>query len=306
MLKFMRFKTIYRLSLVGILFVSLFSASSVSAQTGANVLEEITISPTSKDYRLDPGQTVRDSFKVVNTGQKTFKFNVYSRPYSLADTGQAEFDEVKDRSDAYAWVQFENTSWEIKPSETIEVNYEILVPENATPGGHYGVMFAEVEPDNSSNEAVIAKKRVGSILRATVKGDIKQAGRPLNIDLPWLQFQPPLRATTEIENSGNVDSQATIKMTAHDVFGNVKHEQSKQVVVYPDFDSLAGSAVSRSATVEWGEAAWFSIYKVDMSVSFQDETIDKSSYVLILPRWMIVIGVVALIGGGYVLFRRRK
>src|SRR5690606_6034503 len=121
-----------RLTLVGVLFVMLLGAPLYAQSNDQR--EEITLTPTAKEHRLSPGESIRDSFKVVNTGEKVMDFTVYARPYSVTgEDNSSSFNidpEVNPRSDAYSWVQFEKASWRLEPSDTAEIIYELRVPEN--------------------------------------------------------------------------------------------------------------------------------------------------------------------------------
>src|SRR5690606_36631219 len=109
---------------------------------------------------------------------------------------------------------------------------------------------------------------------------------------------PPLTNTTQVENTGNVDFESTHTLTVKDVFGNVKYRSVTANDVYP--------GTIRETVFEWEDATWFGLYKVEMQTEFLEESETHEKFVLIMPRWLIVVFVIALIGGGYVLFRRPR
>lgn len=295
---------LHRLLVAGV--VAMVSSLLVSAVAGAveqttstASREEITLSPVSKQHSVKPGQTIRSNFKVVNTGEVAFDFTVYARPFSVKDISyQQDFQTLTERSKAYSWVQFERTSWTVKAGETVTVDYTLRVPDNATPGGHYGVMFAETQPAADAGDSVARKKRVGSVLRVTVDGDISRLGFFERSSIPMLQFHPPLTTNTLVRNSGNVDFDTEVVLTVSDIFGNTKYRSKKDSTIYPE--------TTREIPFNWQKVSWFGLYRVETKVSFLDESSTTERLVLLAPRWLLVVGLVGIIGGGYALFRQRR
>jgi hypothetical protein len=57
--------------------------------------------------------------------------------------------------------------------------------------------------------------------------------------------------------------------------------------------------------VEWKDALWFGVYKMDVSTQFLDNSSSASSIVLIAPRWLLAALLIFLVLGGIYAFRRR-
>lgn len=279
-------------------FSFVMMGTSVSAQTDDD-LESITLSPVNKRYKIDAGSTQTDELTILNDGSTAYDFIVYGRPYSVSNEQyEPDFVQTPSNADAYKWVQFQQTKWRIEPGQTVKIPYTLRVPADATPGGHYGVIFAETQPPQASSTSVIRKKRVGSILYATVNGTFTTGGQTLGTDIPFLQFRSPLKANTTIENTGNSDFEATLNYKVSDVFGNVKYEEQKLYAVLPQ--------TTRKMTLEWRDSPWFGLYKVSLSSKYLDKDETNDSFVLMIPRWMLITTVVVIIGGGvYVALRRR-
>jgi len=301
----LRMLTNYRLIVVGSLLLLLaglaFTTHAHAVEVDDNSpREQITLSPVSKSHAIKSGESLKDSFKVINSGDTAFSFSVYARPFSVSgEQYEQDFVSLTERSNAYRWVQFEKTKWDIKPGDTVTVNYTLRVPEGATPGGHYGVMFAETQPkDSDDNSSVVRNKRVGSVLKVRVEGDVVEQGKQLSFDVPFLQNRPPLTSNERIENTGNVDFDVTQVMPVKDIFGRTKYADKKTQTVYPD--------TTRALEFNWQEVNWFGLYKVEMNSEFLDQSQSSSSYVLIAPVWLLVVAVLAVIGGGYAFFRHNR
>lgn len=263
-------------------------------------VESITLSPTSKTYHVNPGQTLQDTLTVLNDGQTPYTFTVYATPYSVASANYDDpnFSATKPNADAYTWIQFDTTTYRIEPRQTIKVPYTVKVKTNASPGGHYGAIFAEVQPDGTTNQQLARKKRVGSIIYATVSGDVKLAGNVVNTDTPWFQSIAPITSNISVKNTGNSDFAATIDYRVSDIFGNTKYNSQNDYEVLP--------STSRNINPEWVGANWLGIYNVHVATTVLGKTISNNTIVLIAPVWLLLVLVVVVLTGIYYAFGKRR
>lgn len=289
-----------------VFFATLITVSSAIAPVaGAQTAdrESITMSPTSKKYKVDAGGVITDKLTIINDGTLAYDFLVYARPYSIVnnDYTSPNFTSSAKNADLYGWVQFPKTKFHLEAGASVDVQYSIHVPTGVAPGGHYGVLFAETQPvaGASSGNAVIRKKRVGSIMYATVNGTYRNSGDALGSSIPFWQVQPPLSGSLSVKNTGNTDFADTVHMTVTDLFGGVKYDATKEYQVLPD--------TSRTIPVLWEQAPWFGLYKVSLEQKFLDKSSKAEGYVLMMPRYVpIAIIVILIIGGIYAWARRRK
>ena len=263
--------------------------------------EEITLSPVTNKYEIAAGDSKKGSLKVVNTGDVEFDFNLYAKPYSVSGSDYtASYDESAPRADAYDWVVFDVTEATLAPQESMEIGYTINMPLDAGLGGHYAVLFAETKPaEDVEGNQIIRKKRVGSILRVNVSGDINENGSVVGATIPGFISSPPLKTTIDVKNDGNVDFTVLSSITVTDIFGNTKYSNKKlDSIVYPD--------TTRAIEQNWDGASWLGLYKVDISAKYLDQGYQTSKYVLIVPRWLIALTVILIAGGAYAAFARHR
>jgi hypothetical protein len=280
---------------------SLTAVANAAQATGNDTSESILLSPTDKRYNLDAGATVSDSFKIVNDGRTEFNFVTYARPYSVNNEDYTpDFASKAQNADAYRWVQFDKPSYLIKPGESVDVKFTLRVPENTTPGGHYGVLFAETQPtDPVQGTSVLRAKRVGAIMYVTVKGDVKLSGAFKGTDVPTLQYNAPLKIRQKVSNSGNTDFSVSSSVRVYDVLGGLKYKSDKNVSVLP--------GTTRAILNDWTNPAWLGVYRVEQRAKFLDTDRSSTSYVLLVPVW-VYLTLVLLIGGRvlYAVARRKR
>jgi hypothetical protein len=285
-----------------LILLSLLLGSSVAhaAETTTTPEESLAMTPAIQRLAVKAGEVVDGSMTVINDGKVAYKFIVYARPYSVKNEQyDPQFETTLDNTDIYQWVQFEKVSYTLQPGERIEVPYRMKAPVNAAPGGHYGVIFAETQPDASSATSVLRKKRVGGLLLANVEGKVIRSGALVSTDAPFWQSAPPLTITDRVKNTGNTDFQATVSTSVEDMFGSVKHTETKNYTIYP--------GTIRKIPISWESSPWFGLFKYKQSVSVVGNTTNTSHYILLAPKWLVLLLIVALvIGAGYGLLRYKR
>lgn len=263
--------------------------------------ENITMSPVKKRYDVKAGETLDDSFKIINDGQQGYTFIVYARPYSVkTENYLPDFTTQAPNADVYQWVQFDDSSYDLEPGESVDVGYTMRVPKSAAPGGHYGVLFAETQPKEGAEGNVVQRtKRVGAIVYANVDGKATTKGEAEEATISFFQLEPPLTATQRFKNTGNTDYDVEYNFTVSDLLGQKKYDFVSSSTILPN--------TTRKILMEWKDSPWFGLYKVDVSARYLDTSSSSSGYVLISPVWIYVV-LVLVIGArvAYAIRQRKK
>ena len=272
----------------------------IPAVYAADGKDSVAISPGMQHLEVKAGATATSKFTVINDGATPYKFIIYSRPYSVTNENyDAQFEKTSKNTDLYQWVKFAQVSYHLNPGERVEISYDLQIPATAAPGGHYGVIFAETQPDAGQEASVLRKKRVGSVVLATVDGDVKREGKLLTSAAPFWQTSPPLTVSNRVENAGNTDFQANVLTKVTDLFGSVKYSEQKNYVVYP--------GTIRNIAFSWDKSPWFGLFKVNQTVTVLDKPTTTSHFVLMAPRWLALVLIILLIvGAGYGLLQRKR
>lgn len=290
----------FGLIILGVLLFASISHQAVMAQTTSDV-STITLTPVKQRIEASTSQTKTGSLTVINNGKTDYDFIVYAQPYSVSDVQyKPDYTTSGPRTDAYSWVKFDKTSYHLNPGERVDVAYTISVPPNTTPGGHYGVIFAEMQPKaQDATQSILRNKRVGTILFVNVKGDTIDKASFVSDSVSFWQSQPPLVASLQIKNEGNTDFVATTSMTVKDLFGQTKYSVSQQSTIFP--------STTREISMQWNQIPWFGLYKVELHASYLKDSHDSSHYVLMMPRWLLPITLlIVVIGIAYNVIRRRS
>ena len=278
--------------LLGLATALVFVGTGSAHASAVTTKEEMTISPTDKHYSVNPGETISDSFSVLNSGQVPYDFTTYSSPYSVKDTSYSpDSSTTGGRADAFQWIQFGQSSWHAGVRETVTVPFTIRVSKYASPGGHYAIMFAEEKSTGQAKTTGFTRTiRMGVVVYVNVKGNAVSKGSVDSFDLNWYQPSAPLSAGVRIRNDGQTDFPVRASFVVSDIFGHVKytHEVSDAYVI-PDSP--------RDLSFSWDKSSWLGIYKVQIGAEILGKSTIKESYVIVAPRWLLFIaGLVILLG----------
>ncbi len=139
-MNFNKFLTVSTLTLSAILLVS------ISGVRARGAVPELAISPHTFEMTMKRGEVVEEKIKIANPSEIPLPIKAKPIDFTAAEeTGQMLFDEsVQDPAvSPRFWIKIKNPDFILDPGETVAVNFEIQVPENAEPGGHYGVVLFE-------------------------------------------------------------------------------------------------------------------------------------------------------------------
>jgi hypothetical protein len=282
--------------------LGLFVAVAVSGflQLNARAVEgeSIVLSPASKQIKIDAGKTFKDKLIIINNGTVAYTVKLYSTPYSVKGTSYTpDFDTAAANADVYQWVTYEEDEYVLNPGEKVEAPYAIEVPADATPGGHYGVLFAETQSDESSGQ-ISRNKRVGTIVYATVNGDYITEGKQVSATIDWLQLGGPITAYMTVENTGNTDYTMTDYMEVKNVLGGTVYEKTNERIILPK--------TTRDIQLTWDNGPIMGLYNVKVESKILDKVETTSSWVLLMPMWMLVLSVLGIVGLIYWAYRKYR
>ena len=210
-------------------FVSLAAAlfAQETEDTSSSTLAGVGIQVSSPiyDFTIDPGENAQEIVKVRNVGEtvQTFYPEVFDfKPKD--ETGTPDFIlDAQDGSYAYSlasWIKISTEGIKLEPNESAALNFNITVPANAEPGGHYaGILFGTSPPKVGGTQIAISNK-VGSLLLVRVAGDAKETATVEEFSTPKDFFENgPVPFTVRVNNTGNVHVQPKGVIEIKNTFG---------------------------------------------------------------------------------------
>lgn len=303
-----------------IFFFGLFLCFSVKTPPvyaqSASPSEGLTISPPIFEITLKPQESAKYTIRVTNPTKNLIELYPSSMDFaSSGEGGQPTFlpaNETSNRFSMANWITFETSKIALLPEQVVEFNFQISVPEDAEPGGHYGVVFLATEPPKTegSTSHISLSSKVGSLLLVKIPGDINEKGSVEEFSTPWFYFSPPVNITAFIRNSGNIhfrpDGEITIK--------DWKGKDLERISINP----LKGNVLPdsrRKFEIKWDsekEPFWkipIGRFSANLRLAYgqSEQTLDSKVYFWIIPWWIIITtGIFFLVVVMLIFFKRRK
>lgn len=207
--------TVARLSrfVIAAVLVAIITALPVAhAQNTSAAKLGITVSPVVDEFAIKSGETIVRQVKVTNPVQQIV--TLYPKVLNFTtdnENGQPAFYSLNEKNTRYAlsdWITFSKEFVRVAPNENEVVDVTIKAPENAEPGGHYAAVLFSTEPpqtrDDVSQVSVVGL--IGSLMLATVPGDVHENTAIDEFDAPTFLINGPALFSLVFENTGNLHS----------------------------------------------------------------------------------------------------
>lgn len=254
----------------------------------------IGITPTQDNIgRLEPGKTYEGKFTVKNTGRETFSYEISFAPYGVEGEN---YNPVYDKPNSYTeisdWITVSRDSGTIASGDAHEIGYRIKVPADAHGGAQSAVIVAkmlnpEKPTDSTSVETV---QQLGYLVFGNVDGEVTKTAKILENKIPSFIFDPPITATSLVENTGNVYTNATYTLQVFPLFGNeevyTNEEKPEAKVIFPE--------TKRYSEISWEGAPALGIFRVKQTIKIFDEVSTVEKLVFLCPLWLIALVLILL------------
>jgi len=107
---------------------------------------DIAVNPPKFEMELKKGEIFNGEVQVANYGKVSLPLFVRMTSFSAdEETGQMNFDEASQAPsfNSKYWFKIENPNLILNPGEARVIKFQISVPQDAEPGGHYAVLLFE-------------------------------------------------------------------------------------------------------------------------------------------------------------------
>lgn len=237
---------------------------------------------------MQPGKNYDGVFKVQNTGGKDLDYAITITPYSVKDDKYAlDSDTETAYTQMKDWITLSRDSGKLSPNETEEIKYTIHVPQDAPAGGQYALINIRLVQENDSNSGatITANKQIGFRLLGEIEGNTRRTGKVTEQNIPSILFNPPISATSVVENTGNTHITASYVLRVFPLFSNeevyTNEDSPYEVTVLPE--------TSRYNSISWDDAPHLGIFRVEQTVTIADDIQTIKKTVFLCPIWLIFI-----------------
>lgn len=286
------------LNLVFLLIIGLWAstfgfAQAQRAETG------VEIKPALIEDRVEPGKTFSSALIVSNVSRQAQTFYLIKRDITGVDAqGHPTFDDTQSSHDYQmsSWISLSADQITIPGGQSKQVPFSVNVPQTASPGGHFAIIFVSLQPVKPDTNGSSIGYQVGSILSLQIAGDVHETLqiREFRTDRS-IYSTPEVKLITKVENSGNTLLKPYGPVEITDMFG-------RKVATLTMNETAAGifPGSIREFNLTWhGGKLSLGRYQVVMGLSYgtvgsQTATATTSFWVLPLKIILPVIAVILL------------
>lgn len=276
-------------------------AGSAGFLTSVHAQESgIKLIPASIEERADPGQVLVREVKVTNVSDEDKEYYIYKRDIiGVEESGVPVFAEENTEKTGYEiteWIGFAGETILVKAGETVVLPITITVPENASPGSHFGGVFVSQEAPKLRQMGAGVGYEVATIISIRISGEVVDDARIRSFSTDKLFYSAKnVSFLAKIENQGNILIRPRGPLQITSMFGG------KPFVTTVN-ENLAGvfPGTVREIAFEWNEEGLgFGRYEAVLALSYDGDegqkTIDAT-----LVFWVFPLNVLLPLIGGFI------
>lgn len=265
-----------------------------------NNAEGMTLSPPLFEMTLKPGEETAHTIRITNPTKNLIELYPSAGNFAASGEGGEPKYEIGEKAientspfSIANWVSFFEPKVALLPEQVVEFRFRIKVPENAEPGGHYGVVFLGTKPpdDKTDSSQVSLSTMVGSLLLVRVPGDVHEEANIDEFSIPWFFFSPPIDFTVYLKNIGNVHVRPKGDVTVL----NWRGQEETRIDVNPTKGSVLPESRRKFDALWNPEAKYFwempigrfhATLKIDYGENHRE--LSRSVIFWIVPKWLII------------------
>ncbi len=199
-------------------------ALAQTQSTNSSTSVGLEVSAPLYDFTIKPGDNVQDIIKIKNVGPNPTTYYPEVLDFKSNDTdGTPIFLKSGEDSGTYSlakWISFTKESVTVNPNASEAFNFNVTVPANAEPGGHYAGILFSTEPGKTTGTGLSLATKVGSLVLVRVAGSAKEAASIKSFTTDKQSYESAkVKFNLLLTNSGNVHIQPKGIVTIRNIFG---------------------------------------------------------------------------------------
>jgi hypothetical protein len=203
-------KSYFNLKLISLLALTVFGLlpSTVSA---------ITLSPTRFEVSGNPGDTLEYELSIINESQNTENYFIdFANFEASGETGDPAF--TLPEEGLGTWIKVPSKNVGVGPQEEKKIPFKIEIPQNATPGGYFAVIFLGNQSSEIAGRNVGVGSQAGVLVLLSVLGDVKEQAGVFDFNTKNKQFfykTLPVNFEYRLKNEGGDRVKSVGKIRIH-------------------------------------------------------------------------------------------
>lgn len=192
------------------------------AQQPATDTVALSVSPQVFEVNANPGDTITDSFKIVNGTD--IALTLTATPKNFTPEGEEGGVNLTEDNTAYSLA-----SWTTVAPETVTLparasqvfDFTITLPVDAEPGSHLGSIIVQTQAAKLDESGVAVSQEIGPLVLVSVSGDTVMNAELASFDTKTVWEKGPVLFNTRVTNTGNVHFKPRGTIEIKNTFGRV-------------------------------------------------------------------------------------
>jgi hypothetical protein len=279
------------LILLGVFCSTIFFC--LTAHTYSQSPAGVSLSPTLIETSADPGEIITENISITNLSAETKTYYIFARDISgVKDEGTPVFAEEGTEKTGYElteWVTLDVTEATLEPKESKAVAVTINVPENATPGSHFGGIFVALEPPRLRSIGAGVGFEVANIVSIRISGDVIDSAQIRSFSTDnFIYSKTDVEFLARVENKGNVLVRPYGPLEVTNMLG-------KRVAMIT-FNEKRGGVFPKSIRdfdLTWqDENPGFGRYEARLSLVYGDPLIGQKTITSVTTFWVLPMNII--------------
>jgi hypothetical protein len=199
----------------------------------------------------------------------------------------------------------------MSPGHIQNLPISIVIPRDASPGGHYGVIRFTGTPPNVKGNGVALSASLGTLVLLTVNGPVKE-------QLAITQFaaahgdstgslfeSAPIDFIEKVKNSGNIHESPTGHIIVKNMFGKTVAGLNINLPPHNILPASTRKFTQHLDKTVIGDKKLFGRYTADLKMTYgsgsHKKTLTSSVSFWVLPYRLIALIIIILVGGFFLL-----
>ncbi len=202
--------------------IAIFSICTIGLVKAENEKTTISISPLTFDLAADPGNTLNNEMLIKNGGTSPIKVSMNAQDFvATGEEGEVSLVDDNNTYSLASWVKMDSSEFTLNGGEQKAVKFEIVIPKNAEPGGHYGSVYAYLSPVTGTASGAGVGQKVGSLVFLKVNGASSQSAQVKSFKTDKGSYaKGPINFDIRLENTGTVHIKPKGAITVKSMWGN--------------------------------------------------------------------------------------
>ncbi len=185
----------------------------------------LKISPLIIHNEIATGESETSTIQVANPFKEKIEVTTEIEDFLTNDEeGTPQFlPEGSGQYSLSSWIEVEE-SFTLEPGEVKDVTFEVTVPSNGEPGGHFASILFRAKPIDTEESQISVSGRLGALVLVEVTGDNNKKGELLDFTAPSFIDKGPIDFMVRFKNLGNTHYRPEGKIEIYNSSGKITDE----------------------------------------------------------------------------------